>query len=77
MQFDTTSHSFNEDMTLEEFLEKHSNSNSQRQTSWATFLEWAAGTLASAGNTFALCMLRMLSISVTHFWNIDVVICVD
>jgi len=58
VQFDTTSHSFNEDMTLEEFLEKHSNSNSQRQTSWATFLEWAAGEdlalLATRGSRHAL-----------------------
>jgi len=43
VQFDTTSHSANEDITLEEFLAKHSHSNSQRQTSLATFLEWAAG----------------------------------
>eukprot|EP00434_Breviolum_minutum_P043482 symbB.v1.2.038765.t2/scaffold5842.1/size23188/1 len=58
VQFDATSHSFSEDTTLEEFLDKHSNINSQQQTSLATFLEWAAGEdlalLATRGSRHAL-----------------------
>ena len=75
VQFDTTSHSANEDITLEEFLAKHSHSNSQRQNSLATFLEWAAGTLASAWNTLhrAHCAyMRHTWSNVDEYWR-----CVD
>ena len=57
VQFHTTCHSSDRDMTLEEFLEKHSNSNSQ-DTSVASFLEFAAGEdlslLATRGSRHAL-----------------------